>query len=140
MNILKELPFLSGSTASSSSRRLAEIIWDERAGPVLILNLAERRLGLALFCHRRPERSFKILGHVFPVCSRCTGLVLGFVGFIGLVLLNLHVPPLFAFAFMLPLAIDGITQLIHLRESVNGLRFLTGFAFTVGLMFLAVKP
>lgn len=25
-------------------------------------------------CHQRPERSFTVNGHQFPVCARCTGL------------------------------------------------------------------
>ncbi|WP_335645244.1 DUF2085 domain-containing protein [Methanobacterium subterraneum] len=27
--------------------------------------------------HRIPERTFKIRGHYFPVCSRCTGVYMG---------------------------------------------------------------
>jgi uncharacterized membrane protein len=37
-----------------------------------------------LICHQRPERSFFLDGHQFPVCARCTGLYLsGAVGIIG---------------------------------------------------------
>src|SRR4249919_1949081 len=41
-----------------------------------------------LICHQRPERSFFLDGHQFPVCARCTGLYLsgaiGIVGWLGL--------------------------------------------------------
>ena len=30
----------------------------------------------SLICHQRPERSFFLDGHQFPVCARCTGLYL----------------------------------------------------------------
>src|SRR4030088_1899304 len=29
-------------------------------------------------CHQIPERSFHLAGHQFAVCSRCTGLYMGF--------------------------------------------------------------
>jgi uncharacterized membrane protein len=32
----------------------------------------------ALVCHQIPERSFHLSGHKFGVCSRCTGLYVGF--------------------------------------------------------------
>jgi len=41
-----------------------------------------------LFCHQRPERSFFLDGHQFPVCARCTGLYLsaamGIIGWLAL--------------------------------------------------------
>jgi uncharacterized membrane protein len=37
-----------------------------------------------LICHQRPERSFFLDAHQFPVCARCTGLYLsGAVGMAG---------------------------------------------------------
>lgn len=37
-----------------------------------------------LICHQRPERSFFLDGHQFPVCARCTGLYLsGAAGIAG---------------------------------------------------------
>jgi uncharacterized membrane protein len=37
-----------------------------------------------LICHQRPERSFFLDDHQFPVCARCTGLYLsGAVGIVG---------------------------------------------------------
>ncbi|MBV1755609.1 MAG: DUF2085 domain-containing protein [Methanobacterium sp.] len=35
-----------------------------------------------LICHGLPERSFKIKGHMLPVCARCTGLYLGSFSYI----------------------------------------------------------
>ncbi len=41
-----------------------------------------------LICHQRPERSFFLDGHQFPVCARCTGLYLsaamGIIGWLAL--------------------------------------------------------
>lgn len=129
-----------GTQPTSFKRRLFEFIWDARAGPVLLLNVGQKRFGLAFFCHRQPERSFTIRGHQFPICSRCTVLLLGFFGFISLVLLNLQIRLFAELVMLLPMAIDGTSQLTGLRESDNLLRLLTGFLFTFGFMsMVAVK-
>ena len=35
------------------------------------------RLGRSSGCHQMPERSFFIRGKQFPVCARCTGVMIG---------------------------------------------------------------
>ena len=125
--------------SSSVSEKLFELRWEKRAGPVLLVKVGNRKLGFAFLCHRRPERSFKVFGYSFPLCSRCTGLLAGFLGLIWLASFQISLP-LFAVALlMLPLAVDGLTQLAGFRESNNVLRFLTGFMFTFGLVSLLVK-
>jgi uncharacterized membrane protein len=34
--------------------------------------------GFSYLCHQLPDRSFQLAGHQFAVCSRCTGLYVGF--------------------------------------------------------------
>lgn len=91
-----------------------------------------------LICHRRPDRTFKIRNHYFPVCSRCTGLYIGvFSCFIYMGLF--YVPYNFNFILssilmMIPMFIDGITQFFGFRESNNTLRFLTGLIAGLGLV------
>ena len=34
--------------------------------------------GFSFLCHQLPDRSFHLAGHQFAVCSRCTGLYVGF--------------------------------------------------------------
>lgn len=98
---------------------------DSRMGPTLIFESKKMKIGFA-FCHRRKERSIKMLGYTFPLCARCTGLWLGFG--IGLILriLSLNMPLVFAISLTLPLIIDGFTQFLGFRESNNLLRLLTG--------------
>ena len=44
----------------------------------------------SLICHQRPERSFFLDGHQFPVCARCTGLYLSAAaGLVGWVVLKI---------------------------------------------------
>lgn len=89
-------------------------------------------------CHRLPERSFHIKGHQFPVCSRCTGFYTGLFVFLVYEILfgvyyNLELF-LISIILMIPVAVDGFTQLFGLRESNNTLRFITGFIGGIGLI------
>jgi len=83
---------------------------------------------------RQSEMHFdSIYGYKFPVCSRDVaiygamllgGLLFPFAKRID----DRIVPPLIYFAVALvPIALDGGTQLIGLRESTNLLRMITGF-------------
>lgn len=110
---------------------------DSRIGPVVIFESAKRKIRFA-FCHRRKERSIKMLGYTFPLCARCTGLWLGFGIGLFFRIMGLHLPLVFTITFMLPLAIDGFTQFLGSRESNNLLRFLTGFLFGIvtNMLFL----
>ena len=89
-----------------------------------------------LLCHRIPERSFFYKNHQFPVCARCTGFYTGLAVFliynypinytINLLIISI--------ILMIPAAIDGLTQLMELRQSNNNLRFLTGLVGGIGLI------
>ena len=96
-----------------------------------------------VLCHRKPERTFKIGEMYFPVCSRCTGLLLGVFFYCILFLyffqfrfftgqMNLYLF-LLGILMILPTFLDGITQLFILRESNNILRFLSGFLASIGI-------
>ncbi|SCG85526.1 DUF2085 domain-containing protein [Methanobacterium congolense] len=93
-----------------------------------------------LICHRIPERTFKIKGHYFPVCSRCTGIYIGaFAYFVYayFVYVNYSLSLLLCACLMvLPTFTDGFTQLLGLRESNNTLRFTTGLLGGLGLGIL----
>jgi len=93
-----------------------------------------------VFCHRIPERTFKIGKRYFPVCARCTGLYMGmFFYFIFSYLFYFDYTILyiiFGVIMVLPTFIDGLTQLISLRESNNKLRFFTGLLGGIGLLII----
>jgi uncharacterized membrane protein len=88
-------------------------------------------------CHQLPERSFFILGHQVAICARCSALYLSFWG-LGLIyaltsaVWRGRVPVWRAPALRwvavatVPLAVDGLTQLVGLRTSTNLLRAITG--------------
>ncbi len=96
-------------------------------------------------CHRIPERSFFINGYQFPVCARCTGVYLAvilYVIFAHYVAIR-YTWTIFILAVIcvIPMAVDGLTQLFELRLSNNTLRFVTGFLGGLGLviMFKIIK-
>lgn len=85
------------------------------------------RLGIIIDCHQRPERSFFLDGRQIPICARCLGLVSGS----ALFPLYCHDMRLAA-TLMAAMLLDGGTQALHLRESRNWLRFITGMGFAIG--------
>jgi uncharacterized membrane protein len=88
------------------------------------------RLLFRLMCHGRVERCLQLFGVPMPVCARCTGIYLGLLA--GLFayrlipLLRERVMRRIAFIAVVPLGLDGVTQLLGFRESVNPLRITTG--------------
>lgn len=93
-----------------------------------------------LICHRKPERSFFIKGHQFPVCARCTGFYISlalYFTYTYYFFVNYNILLLITAAILLiPSAIDGLTQLLGYRESNNTLRFITGLTGGLGLGIL----
>jgi len=91
-------------------------------------------------CHRKPERTFKIQGYYFPVCSRCTGFYIGAFSYFIYVYFNFveytHSLIFIAFLMLIPAFMDGSTQLFGFRKSNNLLRFCTGLIGGIGLAIL----
>lgn len=82
--------------------------------------------GNRLGCHQLPERSFFFRGYQFPLCARCTGILLGELCGIPLYFLGIR-PPLWL--LLLPIcimALDGGSQLLDWQTSTNQRRFATG--------------
>ena len=104
-------------------------------GDILWMHLMD--IGAKFGCHQMPERSFTVFGYQFPLCSRCTGLLLGESVAILTPLVR-RLPKSFTKSsiMILPTAIDGITQYVGLQESNNKRRFFTGFLAGIGLISL----
>lgn len=95
------------------------------------------RIPFRLFCHGIAARCLLLWGVPMPICARCTaiyaGLFLGLLSFIAMPWMKERVLRVVLYISVVPLAVDGITQLLHLRESTNALRSGTGFF--VGVAF-----
>jgi uncharacterized membrane protein len=85
-------------------------------------------------CHQRPERSFFFSGYQFPLCARCTGVLVGYLlSFMLLVFgYSFHIPV--CIFLLLPLVLDGGIQLLFNISSNNTRRFLTGIIFGIGFI------
>ena len=85
-----------------------------------------------IFCHQRPDRSYFIEGHKLAVCSRCTGLYVGF----ALTLLaypvirslrnNINPPRIYLILAAIPLAVDFSLTFFGIWENTHTSRLLTG--------------
>ncbi len=78
-------------------------------------------------CHQMPERSFFISGYQFPLCARCTGIVLGHI--VGIITAPLITFSFFNIFLIIPMAIDGTLQYFTNYRSNNFKRILTGFLY-----------
>lgn len=91
-------------------------------------------IGKRMGCHQLSSRSFFYHQYQFPLCARCTGIVIGeyIVAPIAL-LLGFQSMILNGVLFFL-MVIDGMLQYIHILESNNRRRFITGLGAGFALM------
>lgn len=80
-------------------------------------------------CHQLSSRSFHVCGFQFPLCARCTGILLGLVLLGPLACVFLPLNMYVSLFFVLALIVDGFTQLKGWRKSNNCLRLITGLGF-----------
>ena len=84
------------------------------------------RLGNRCGCHQREDRSFKIGEFQFPICSRCTGILLGQIISVLLIFLKINIPIYLDFIFLAIMFLDWYIQFKKIRESTNIRRLITG--------------
>lgn len=77
-------------------------------------------------CHQIPERSFFYKGEQFPVCARCTGVVVGQFLCICTALVKKRFKNICYIFLLIPIGIDWLIQFIKIKESNNIRRFITG--------------
>ncbi|MFW5872945.1 MAG: DUF2085 domain-containing protein [bacterium] len=80
----------------------------------------------SIICHQKEDRTFQINGQQMPVCHRCLGIYLGaLLGVVGFLFYR-NMKLSYFLISMLPMALDGGTQLVGLRESNSIIRLATG--------------
>jgi uncharacterized membrane protein len=98
--------------------------------------------GYRIACHQLPSRSYFIFGHQMAFCHRDTAIYASIlVALIVFAFVRHRVKPLswkIYILFLIPMALDGGTQILGLRTSNWQLRTLTGVLFGLGSAWLAL--
>lgn len=85
-----------------------------------------------------------VFGYKFPVCARDLAIygamILGGLAFPFVRKIDARIaPPLIFFIIaLIPIALDGGTQILGLRESTNELRLITGFIAGIAIPFYVI--
>jgi uncharacterized membrane protein len=97
---------------------------------------------LHMVCAQIPSHSFYIFGHQLGMCERNFSIYASmFIGSLIFVLSKKRIPgiPWWLWILMiLPMAVDGTTQMFGLRESTWELRVLTGTLFGLANVWFAL--
>ena len=81
--------------------------------------------GKILGCHQMPERSFFYKGYQFPVCARCTGVLISAVVAVVLFFIK-KIPIKYCVYLSGVMLLDWSLQYLKIQESNNTRRFVTG--------------
>lgn len=83
------------------------------------------KIGETLGCHQMPERSFFLKGYQFPVCARCTGVIISAI-IATVVFVKKKLPIGLCIALSSIMLFDWGLQYLQIKESTNTRRFITG--------------
>ena len=119
-------------------------VWDTRLpnrfqrGLIHIINGIYKWLPTIMGCHQKADRSFHWRnGLPFPVCARCTGILIGLL--LAICTLGFWQPPVPAsLLFLLPMTADGLIQHLTRYESHNIRRLWTGLIWGYAVIALFV--
>ncbi len=94
-------------------------------------------LDYLFICHKLPERSFFYKGKQFPICARCTGILIGYL--IAIVMaFFIDIPLVFSFVLLIPIGIDGIGQYLGKWTSTNIRRLITGILAGIATIYIII--
>ena len=82
-------------------------------------------MGDRLGCHQMPERSFFVKGYQFPVCARCTGVLISSV-LATLLFFKKKLPISLCVALSSVMLFDWGIQYLKIKESTNIRRLVIG--------------
>lgn len=100
------------------------------------ITMVSNKSYLALFfgCHQSSNRSLKINQKELNICSRCTGIYIGF--FLSIVFFYIETPIFIIVLMSLPLVFDGLSQKYTGYTSNNARRLLSGLLFSPFLVVI----
>ncbi len=90
-------------------------------------------------CHQKASRSYFVNGNQMPVCARDVGIFLGLaIGTILPLAFLIEIKLWWVIGSLVPMGIDGTTQLLTSYESNNPIRVLTGVLAGAVIIMLLV--
>lgn len=95
--------------------------------------------GTAPLCNLQKDRAPVIHGFCFPLCWRCTSILITYIIFSLLIRNEIFVIPvklITCFILQAPILVDGLAQTIFSHESTNFRRVITGFCSGMGISYL----
>lgn len=101
--------------------------------------LSLMHFGRCFGCHQRPDRSFFYKNKQFPVCARCTGVIIGQFISIILFLAKLRLSTTLSVVFCTIMFADWFIQKINVLPSTNIRRLITGSLGGYGYMTIVCK-
>jgi len=112
----------------------------------MVLNILKfiDQLGFSV-CHQLPERTLLLGSILMPVCSRCSGIYIGFLFTIVFLFISFRkkesdLPPVYviiiAIVFILSAVVDGILSYLGYYETNNIIRLATGYMFGAGISII----
>lgn len=120
---------------SKESKSTQIIMNDDGKGFSIRLWLRLMKIGKVSGCHQLPQRSFCWHGYQFPICARCTGVLVGNIAAYSTFLLY-AMPLQFCLLGCATMFTDWFIQYIGLRESTNIRRLVTGIIIGYALTML----
>ena len=94
------------------------------------------QFGAKVGCHQREDRSFSYKGYQYPVCARCTGVILGYIVMPIFLLIPDQYRIYFAVLGALIMFMDWFIQFLKIKESNNIRRFITGVIGGASLLYI----
>lgn len=85
-------------------------------------------------CHQKADRSFFISKYQLPICARCTGLLLGYILGVTLIVSKKQFNLFINLSFIIIMFIDWFIQYKQIRMSNNIRRLVTGFLCGIGVI------
>jgi len=91
------------------------------------------QVGARTGCHQRADRSFFYNGYQFPICARCTGVLIGYIA--ALICAPFYMSNyIVGLVFCAVMFIDWFIQFLKIIESTNIRRLITGVLGGYGII------
>ena len=97
------------------------------------------QLGHFMGCHQRSDRSFFYKNKQFPICARCTGVIIGEFCALVFFLCKIRISLLICLVLCGIMFGDWLVQKMHLLQSTNKRRLITGILGGYGYMTIVCK-